>query len=74
MFLSEADTAAMLHVMIDNSSRNPMYYLNMSVKEVAQFNLSFDRLISRHLWFMHKRISRSFFYFYFCICIFIKYK
>jgi len=58
MFLSEEETGAMLHVMIDSSKKFPMYYFNTSVKELAQFTLSFDRLISRHLWSMHKHITR----------------
>lgn len=56
MFLSEADTGAMLHVLIDSAKKVPMYYLHTSVKELAQFTLVFDRLISRHLWSMHKHI------------------
>jgi len=56
MFLPEADTFTLIHVMIKSTTSNPRLYFNTSHKECALSSLTFDRLVQRHLWGLHKRI------------------
>lgn len=57
MFLSEADTFAVVNLLVETSRKNSRHYLNANKKECTVFLLTFNKLIQLHLPRLYKHMS-----------------